>query len=358
MILFGLSAVQALLFTVIGNNIIGLNDMMPAYWMMFFSVSCLSNVLGLMISSAMNSAVTIYILVPLLIIPQMILGGAMFSYEKLNSSIGGGYRVPLIASLMPSRWAYEALAVKQFKDNSYGKMVYSLSAVESRASWRQEYLYPELNLLLDEAKAEAAKSRESEVASRLLIIQNSLGPILRERGEQDAVLFSNPAAFGNESALLIRKKIEKMAQYDQELFNRAGRKKEMLLQQEEKRLGGKAGLDAVFRESHNRKLAEVVRRISDPQKLIRTKDRVECVMDPVYVEPEPGRGLSLDAHFYSPFKYFFGTKISTYRFNLIILWLMTGGLFVLLYFNTLKGFIKFAASIFTKITRIFKYRKA
>ncbi|MDZ7649100.1 MAG: hypothetical protein U5K54_19105 [Cytophagales bacterium] len=40
--------------------------------------------MGLNISSAFNSAVTVYVLIPLLLIPQMILSGVLFDFDKLN----------------------------------------------------------------------------------------------------------------------------------------------------------------------------------------------------------------------------------------------------------------------------------
>jgi hypothetical protein len=96
-ILFTLSAIQAVLFVAIGNTLISINGMYFEYWLVLFSVACFANILGLNISATFNSAVTIYILIPLLVIPQMILGGAMFNFLKLNNTIGGGADVPAIA---------------------------------------------------------------------------------------------------------------------------------------------------------------------------------------------------------------------------------------------------------------------
>jgi hypothetical protein len=346
MLLFILSAIQAFFFTAAGNLIMGIEEMTLSYWVMFFSVSCLSNVLGLLISASMNSVVTIYILVPLLIIPQMILGGAMFSFEKLNRNIGGGYRVPVAASFMPSRWAYEALAVKQFKDNQYGKLVYELSAIESRASWRQEYLYPELHKLQSEACSLVAERQTLAAAKRWKLLCQTLIPLLEERGFSTDSITKNPAVSGSMPALAIKRKIEKLSLYDRELFRRAGEKKENLLLHQ---LGNDQAIEALLRRSHNRKLAEALRRINDPQKIHRTEKEIVCLMDPVYVEPSYTSGLSMNAHFYAPFKYVFGKKVSTFRFNLMVIWTMTLMLFVLLYFNALKGGMKFMQALFSKI---------
>ena len=70
-IMFLLSAFQTLTFVLVGNKILGIEGMYSDYWFVLFSISCFANILGLNISSAFNSAVTIYILIPFLIIPQL-----------------------------------------------------------------------------------------------------------------------------------------------------------------------------------------------------------------------------------------------------------------------------------------------
>ncbi len=119
-ILFTLSAMQTFLFVLIGNLILEIEwSMLLPFWFVLFAVSCMANVLGLNISSAFNSAVTVYVMIPLLLIPQMILSGLLFPFDKLNNLISTKGKVPIVADMMASRWAYEAMAVYQFRNNSY-----------------------------------------------------------------------------------------------------------------------------------------------------------------------------------------------------------------------------------------------
>jgi ABC transport system ATP-binding/permease protein len=76
-IMFVLSAIQTFTFVLVGNMILGIKGMYFDYWMVLFSTSCFANMLGLNISSAFNSAVTIYILIPFLLIPQLLLSGVI-----------------------------------------------------------------------------------------------------------------------------------------------------------------------------------------------------------------------------------------------------------------------------------------
>src|SRR5690606_30893685 len=103
-ILFSFSAIQTFLFVVIGTFVLDIKGMGMSYWLILFSSSCAANVLGLIISSAFNSAVIVYILIPLILIPQMILSGALFSFDKLNDFLTNDKnKVPFVADLMISR---------------------------------------------------------------------------------------------------------------------------------------------------------------------------------------------------------------------------------------------------------------
>ncbi|MGB3618611.1 MAG: ATP-binding cassette domain-containing protein, partial [Catalinimonas sp.] len=151
MILFTLSAIQTLTFVLVGNWILNIEGMTLSYWAVLFTVSCFANVLGLNISATFNSAVTIYILIPLLLIPQLILSGAIFDFGKLNQTLSTKGKVPLIADLMTSRWGFEALTVRQYKANDYEAMIFDVEQAESASNFVATYLVPELEAQLKAA---------------------------------------------------------------------------------------------------------------------------------------------------------------------------------------------------------------
>ena len=94
-ILFILAAIQTITFVLVGNYILEIKGMFFHHWFILFTAACFANLLGLNISSAFNSAVTIYILIPLLLIPQLILSGVVVKFDKLNPAIGNPSRFPL-----------------------------------------------------------------------------------------------------------------------------------------------------------------------------------------------------------------------------------------------------------------------
>ncbi|MGM0375272.1 MAG: ATP-binding cassette domain-containing protein, partial [Bacteroidota bacterium] len=97
LILFTISAIQMVLFVVVANAVLGIKDMYLEFWVALFTISAFANILGLIISASFNSIITIYILIPLLMIPQMVLGGAMFTFDKLNKDFTSPDVVPAVA---------------------------------------------------------------------------------------------------------------------------------------------------------------------------------------------------------------------------------------------------------------------
>ena len=138
-IMFIISAIQTMSYILIGNLILGINGMIFDYWFVLFSCSFFANMLGLNISSAFNSVVTIYILIPILLIPQLLLSGVIVKFDKLNPSLSSQTVVPIAGEMMASRWAFEALAVNQFKENKFEKEYYSFDKAMSIANYKKNF---------------------------------------------------------------------------------------------------------------------------------------------------------------------------------------------------------------------------
>ena len=61
LVLFLISAIQTLSFVIIGNSILEIKGLTFQYWIVLFSASCMANMIGLNLSSGLNSVVAIYI---------------------------------------------------------------------------------------------------------------------------------------------------------------------------------------------------------------------------------------------------------------------------------------------------------
>ncbi len=173
--MFVLSAIQTLCFVIVGNLVLGVKGMYLDYWMVLFSTSCFANMLGLNISSAFNSAVTIYILIPFLIIPQLLLAGVVVKFDKLNPTLADQGGVPIAGEIMASRWAFEALAVNQFKENAYERNFYKYDKSKSVAQYKKTYWIPKLqNKLVKIDNELKAGKKLSDLQADIDVIRNEI----------------------------------------------------------------------------------------------------------------------------------------------------------------------------------------
>ncbi len=135
------AALQCVLFVFIGNWILEVRGMFWLHFIFMFTTALSGVAIGLFISSMVADGKTAVNIVPLVLIPQIILGGALIKYEEMNRNLDFIYsinrwfsnhpaeesqpvselEVPLICEFMPMRWSYEAMAVAQAKLNPLTK---------------------------------------------------------------------------------------------------------------------------------------------------------------------------------------------------------------------------------------------
>ena len=150
-----LSLVQTLLFILVGNTMMGIQGLFTTWWLILFVTAFLANLTGLLLSQCLSSIVAIYISIPMLLIPQILLCGLVVSFSDLTPKSTTG-NVPLVGNLIPSRWAYEALAVSSFTDNAYEKEFFEVDRQKyENQFYNMGYLYElqsQLHTLRDEQK--------------------------------------------------------------------------------------------------------------------------------------------------------------------------------------------------------------
>ena len=129
--------IQCALFTLIGNALLSLRD---GFWIVFtamFLTAANGAAIGLVISALVAQSKTGILIIPVVLIPQIILSGALIKYEEMNRNLDfihviqqwatrhpdsampprSDLQVPLICEIMPTRWSYEALVYAQAKLN-------------------------------------------------------------------------------------------------------------------------------------------------------------------------------------------------------------------------------------------------
>ena len=350
-ILFTFSAIQTLTFVLVGNSILGISGMYLEYWAVLFSVACFANMTGLIISSAFDTAITVYILVPLLLIPQMILSGSIFSFDKINDMIRSKDKVPVVADMMASRWAYEAIAVKQFRDNGYEKYFYKIEQKENIANFNIVYLLPELNERLDFAYENLNSKNDSilkiaidnlEVMKAELIKQNKI--INRVTAEDFASL--SIEKLNSTSYNRLKGYLKELEVFYNKIFNEAAKEKENYLFALS-RLNGGTNVNGLKDQYFNESLSDLVRNATAKKRIVETDHYLAPKMDYVYFSPVEIKGtFDYRAHFFAPVKHFAGNYYDTFKFNIIVIWLAGVFLYGLLYFDILRKLL----NVFGKIS--------
>ncbi|NMM48615.1 ATP-binding cassette domain-containing protein [Marinigracilibium pacificum] len=352
--LFLLSAIQTLLFVLIGNLILEIKGMTLPYWAALFSLSCFANILGLNISSAFNSAVTVYILIPILLIPQMILSGLLFPFDKLNSTISSKGEVPIVADMMASRWAFEAMAVKQFKDNRYESEIYPYEQLQMKADYATAYHIPKIEEKIDEIVKNVEKGNDSTLALaqkdyKLLIGElNKLqagysvhaGSIEQFKNASKPELIEDGyTEFNKSKAAELKTYLGQVEDGYYEIFNFMNKKLATIAHQAEEEFGSKY-IAELKNDYFNESLSDLVRNISTEDRILEYKGGLLQQINPIYnTETYPKNILDYRAHFYAPQKQFLGIKFNTFTFNILVIWFMTLILYIFLYFELLKKFV-------------------
>ncbi len=339
LILFVMSAIQMTLFVFVANSILGIKGMTFEFWLALFSVSAFANILGLILSASFNSIVTIYILIPLVMIPQMVLGGAMFTFDKLNKDFTSIDKVPLVAEVMPSRYVYEGLIVHQYKHNNFKKNIFNVELQQSSSDFKNVYYLPELEEILDNCRI-ADKSIQS-FANDIALLRNELS---KEMKRVPSVKFAGidkmtVADFNEQTAAEATAYIEQLKVHYRDLFNTADNTINRFMSDNIR--NNKERFNAIRDAHFNESISDIVRKTFDKNKILRDGDKLIQVVDPIYQVPEPETAVSFRTHFFAPQKHFAGHFFDTLWFNIMVVWVLTIMLYVVLYFDLLKRGLDF-----------------
>ena len=149
LVLTGIAGLQCALYLVVGNAILGIHEMFWNHFFVMLLTAFIGIALSLMVSAFARSERTALNIVPLLLVPQILLAGALIRFEEMNEfspQIPSGlipavvdkhlsnlrhrvaYQdeethnitskpVPLIAEFCPLRYAFEMLFVIQTSEN-------------------------------------------------------------------------------------------------------------------------------------------------------------------------------------------------------------------------------------------------
>lgn len=320
------TALQAALFVWTGNAILRIPEMNCVSWLALFFCAMASCMLGLNISAGVRSAVNIYIIIPILLVPQIMLGGTFVSFDELMSREAGGRNVPWIANIMPSRWGYEALVVEQYCKNRYMRLFFRDERVAVNSDYMLQIHLPEMRSLADypllefEEPDHARQSRRklAALAGELKILEEQTGI----KSGLSASLFA-VQAYTLDTCQRVKDYLQRIEQFYRDERAQAVENKRAV----EKRLQESLGVQGArnLKSAHyNEDIADLVLNVKNLEAVRLSGGRLVRVAAPVFQEPESRLG---GAQFLAASKRLGVWRMETFNFNLLVL----GGMAVLLF---------------------------
>ena len=337
-ILFSVSAFQALMFVAIGNSILEIKGMYLTYWLVLFTSWCFANMLGLVISDSFKTVINIYILIPFILIPQLILSGVIVKFDKINPNISHPNSIPWYGEIITARWAYEALAVEQFTSNKYEKNFYLYDKIMSQSDYKKNYWLPILKNKLSDCEKTLKKGQvDDKYRSNLKLISNELKsntlPItfkkldLLERKPTNLILLAELKSYLNN-----------LSRHYIMLYNAANKKKDEKLLSLQDQYENKEHFVNMKKSYDNDRLTEFVKNSNDIERIVEYDDHLYQRIDPIFRD---GKSAFLKSHFYAPRKKIFNRDYDTYWVNIMVIWMMTLSLYFTLYFRLFKRFLNY-----------------
>ncbi len=120
--------IQAFVYNLISVYILEIPGLNTIHFVYFFLSGVIGYSLGLCVSSFLYDSKAIINILPLILIPQIIFGGAIIEYEKMNRKIKfhQANPIPEIVQFIPSRWLFEGLYTAEAKLNMFDYNLYKI----------------------------------------------------------------------------------------------------------------------------------------------------------------------------------------------------------------------------------------
>ncbi len=345
-VLFALSAIQTFSFVVVGNLVLEIPLTELRYWFILFSATCFANLLGLNISASFNSAVTIYILIPLLIIPQLLLSGVVISFDRFNPKVSEPIGVPVMGEIMASRWAFEAYMVTQYRDNPFEHKFYELDKTIAQSEYKKQYFINTLESKLAYClnhRRDWRNPRAEDMVANLVLLQQEIkrelaifGP---ERladvedlaiGRFDSTVYAKTSEFLRTLKEVYSRRIQKASAEKERLIESLAATPEARLEFRRLRM-----------RYVNAAVSDAVKNVNATDRIVEYEGELIQKIYPIYMdEHRPDHPFDFSANLYQPTKHFLGHEFDTVVFNIGMIWFMTAVLFITLYFDVLRRIIK------------------
>ncbi len=253
--------------------------------------------------------------------------------------------MPWYGELIVTRWAYEALAVQQFRNNDYTRPLYNYEQLISLADYKRNYWLRAMRQRVTELEKEPWS--EAKRATWHLI-QNELcddADYYRGSGLRFPLdpLYYDSAP--NQDLLhLISSHLNRLETYYGRMYSRSSQRRDSIIRQMQGRTPAeRERFNRLKEENYNVALSKLLRSVDETEKIAVYNERLLQHYDPIYQFP---RRNTLKSHFYAPYKRLLGVYIDTYWLNLFVLVASIFLQWLMLYFRVLKRLLDRLGGLF------------
>lgn len=327
-----LSLLQTTLYVLTCVPILKLPGNKFYFWLFLSLTSVTGNVIGLLLSANLKSVMAIYIAIPLILIPQILLSGVVVKYDKIHPFFGSERYVPVIGDLMPTRWTYEGIIVNQFKNNNFQSHLFNLEKSESKLSFLLNVKLPLLENKIENLVYHIS-DHKTDPNSELVLLNHELIDILRiynDPGINPEIKEFNKDTLERYSNFFAS--VKKQISSDILILQL---KKDSVFESIEN-TNSKQSLQELKKLNTNRTLYSLISRRQELREYIISGNRIIQLVDPVYQEPVHKLGRT---HFYAASKKIGNSQISTIAYNILICLIYIISLFVILIFELPKKIV-------------------
>ncbi len=309
------SAIQILSYVLIGNSILEIRGLLFEFWLILWLTALSSSMLGLFISSKFKSMLSIYITIPFMLIPQILLAGAILDYDKIHHTLTSDKYVPIFADVNLSRWAFESLVMLQFADNDYDKDLLDFFVLKSELTYHANFFIPKIETKLNEFEREANDDVKKELKTLMLELGERYPPV-------NAQLNKFSIESGN--VLQIANSLKQIKTWLRANSNEVNTKIDTYRQEKNNTI------EKI--KYRNQNLSDIVLKSNNFHKYVYTNGHLIRKFQPGYFIAENRYGR---AHYYAPYKRIGNFKIKTWLFNASAIFLI-GFIFYLITLLSLK----------------------
>ena len=270
----------------------------------------------------------------------MILSGVLVKFDQLNPTITSQSHVPIVGEMMTARWAYEALAVHQFKDNAYEKNFFEADKVKENVFYQKDYWLSKMNDKLEQVMRSPATSKDN-----ILLLKNELRKeLLNVYGNDKNIMQQLQFNSADKNKFpQIKKMLDDLHKLYIHQYNEASNRKDAIVHGLMSTEADNEKMLKLQDDYTNESLSDLINKNYHP--IVELSHSLVRHYKPVYMDGE--RTSFIRAQFYVSRKHAFGNYYDTFVVNVIIIWLMTFVLVITLYFNVLVKMLSIMRSIFS-----------